>query len=258
METPKKDSWPLEIKQSEIEGSGRGVFVTQDIPQNVAICYYHGYRAPSNRKLTSVENYYMLGEKDGLIGYIQPKTKGGVAQLINDAYRPNFTTFRSLKTIDEQILFLIHEYQNYVEKSAKIANVGMVPSRHYETKDKVGFMTFEPIKSGRELFFSYGFVYWTSREYVENASLQAKKALVIFEGLFHLSTEDALVLAKTFKENFEVGRGFSGYVDENRNFPHLVSVCLQENLYLIPKTIPTCPDIPADGSTRPFLVIRRP
>lgn len=160
----------IEIKSSNIKKAGRGVFVKNDYPVPfTTICYYEGYQKPLNRSLSDFETNYMIGVGDDLIiGYFQPRSETGVAQLINDSSKPNFNDFQEQKTYKDKLLYTVQQLLKY-NKTFDSCNV--MPSYYNEKtkqlsiKSPLPFMSIKPILQGEELYLYYDMHYWINSEY---------------------------------------------------------------------------------------------
>jgi hypothetical protein len=145
----------LYIAKSTIVGAGRGVFAKKDILANTSVCYYDGYKRPSDDvKVTDLESSYMLGNGvDAIIGYISPRTEDGIAQIINDVSRPIFSNIDDKTSLSVQTTIMGQICLDYVN-TMPLCNVMCVSSSIFKTN--------RAIAAGEELFFHYGIRYWLS------------------------------------------------------------------------------------------------
>ena len=152
------------VKDSLIQGAGRGVFANCDFKKGDYVCFYDGEDI-LNKPLNYEEHEYAISDSSipGItrIGFKNPKIPDGVGQLIND--RVIFKLSDKFKDSghlfhlsDERIDKAISLYQDL---SKKYANVDFIKM----TKD-YKFHAIRNIKEGEELYFNYGIGYWLSTE----------------------------------------------------------------------------------------------
>lgn len=195
-----KEESSVIVKKSTICNGGRGVFVNADILLNQRICYYDGYQVDSDNcnKESSVNRierpYSITIGSYCIVGYLVPKNKLGLGQLINDANMPDLIDFPIASCLKDQITFLANSFTRYM--STVIAcNVVIT-----QFENRIWFLTAHDLKKDEELFFHYGCDYWYNRCVGGGTSLDisgeskttsAIKALVIYFS-FHKSISNAI------------------------------------------------------------------
>jgi hypothetical protein len=186
----------VEVRPSLRSESGRGVFLMSDCPANKEIIYYDGYKCTKD-KLIPFEHEYSLDLDYGsprarIIGYYNPRTSHGVAQIINDFTMPRNVFKLSLEDQDLSIKLqlTIRVFSEYYQSS--VLNQNTVPSN----EKKEVFSTVKNLNKGDELYYHYGVHYWIEW-YLYRCKEDWAEALIIFECLY----ESILIThAKKFKE----------------------------------------------------------
>lgn len=180
----------FEVKESTIVNAGRGVFTTRSYTAGELVCYYDGYLVDKDYDVTHDEAIYLQNfGSSRYVGYTTPKTKTGIAQLINDAFMPTSVDLYQFYE-EERALCNIFGGRNfkgfnpdynanyysamgiieYATKSLSKMNVESGGDRlFYATKD---------IAKGEELFQHYGMHYWSGIGSIRYAA----HTLTIYEG----------------------------------------------------------------------------
>jgi len=175
----------FELKESTIINAGRGVFTTRAYTEGELVCYYDGYTVEKDYKVTHDEAIYLQNFGSlRYVGYTVPKTKTGIAQLINDAFMP--TIVDAGQFYQEEMVFgrkfgnkHIPDYDakyysivgivEYATQSLSMANVIATDNRL--------FYACKNIAKGEELFQHYGLHYWSGIGQISYSS----KALMLYE-----------------------------------------------------------------------------
>jgi hypothetical protein len=182
-------SYPVEIKASKIQNAGRGVFATADIAKNKEPCFYDGYKLPADQNMTIQEQRYNL---EGVVGYAEPKSTGGIAQLINDSACIKVSNEETLKSLAEKSLL-------YLMGSKNQSNV---------VTNGTKIITAREIKAGEELYLQYGVVYWLADAYYETNNMQTAQLISYFVSLLDFirkqkrNMEDAVREMYHFPDSF--------------------------------------------------------
>lgn len=177
----------FEVKESTIINAGKGVFTTRSYTAGELVCYYDGYLVDKDYDVTHDEAIYLQNFGSlRYVGYTTPKTKTGIAQLINDAFMPSSVDVykfyeeesalgRSFENICFNPDYNAKYYSTmgileYASKSLLKMNVESAGNRlFYATKD---------IAKGEELFQHYGMHYWSGIGSIRYAA----DTLIIYEG----------------------------------------------------------------------------
>lgn len=169
------------IGTSLLAGAGRGVFARLDMPKDAWTCDYHGYRKPAGRALTTSEMAYLLGDDaTGCVGYMVPQKDrpDGVAQLMNDGARPIWLGFPEDAPLAVRVQCICEAANAYWMASTKAENVA-----NFDVTDMLAFKTLRAVKSGEELYYSYGFEFWLRQAYYDPKFSDAfAQAAVSFAG----------------------------------------------------------------------------
>ena len=144
----------VEVRPSGIPGAGRGVFATRDFAIGEFVCVYDGYVITPGRQNLDEDVYALPLEGKGmLIGFKDPKSEIGVAQLINDAAEISAVDFPQRGDFKMCCLYFADAALRYAVKTRLLSNV-------YPANGTERFIAIKPINKGEELFFSYGSSYW--------------------------------------------------------------------------------------------------
>lgn len=140
---------PVEVRKSPTHGNG--VFAKRNIKFGELVAYYDGTLAA----LTDLFHPYSMywSEFENIIGFKNPRTSWGVAQLINDGTALT-AEFILSHDEDEDACY------RYIRESTTKQNVGMEHSDVYFGKNKMVATATRDIEKGEELFFTYGVGYW--------------------------------------------------------------------------------------------------
>lgn len=138
----------LEVKQSNIEGAGLGVFATKDIDENTLLTEYYGFIYNDLSAPTDQSSAVLYLDGYTTIGDTSTHASSQCGQMINDYIR---ITYSSTLTPSN----LVNAVQNYELESSKRANTAPVAqsSKHY-------VKSITCINQGEELYMSYGSHYW--------------------------------------------------------------------------------------------------
>jgi hypothetical protein len=101
----------VEIKKSTIPNAGRGVFAKVDISIGEIPCYYDGY-IKNAEECSDEELIYLVG--NDLVGYKNPKTDVGIAQIINDYSMVKLDNFPKDKFLLERVVFVSEQVKQYI------------------------------------------------------------------------------------------------------------------------------------------------
>ena len=133
-------TYPVEIHESTIEGAGRGVFASIFLPKGMTIAVYGCSVVPRFSRKHGDFVYAMEYDSNyTMLGFSNPTSKCGVAQLLNDRFHP----------ITEK------DFEGYSSKNSESEyNVDAYRKNPYL------FITTRDVYEGEELFFQYGEDYW--------------------------------------------------------------------------------------------------
>jgi SET domain-containing protein len=135
----------LEIRESQIENSGLGLFLKNSaemIPKDTFLGYYEGFW---NYDLDTLSNYsYYINSR---ICLDVEKDRKPYTAIMNDAFRTGFKN-----NVVSEILIPETEINKIRKKNC----------HHYDPTRIVGLFTIDDIMPGDELFFEYGESYWKS------------------------------------------------------------------------------------------------
>ena len=134
-------AYDLELKPSQIEGAGLGVYSKQFIPAETFLGYYEGHW---NHDPKTASNYSYYINSRTLIDI--DLTDIPYTAMFNDAFR---TEFRN--SVASHILVPDEIVQKIRAKN----------SHKYDPDKFVGMYTTRDIMPGDEMFFDYGAFYWT-------------------------------------------------------------------------------------------------
>jgi hypothetical protein len=166
-----------EVKQSLIQGAGRGVFATKNFSNGENVCFYDGY---ISKNLTGTERLYLLS--DDIIGFMIPKNPNGVAQLINDGGNIvfDFDELNKMKPKNgiEHILGKIMEYYMLSDERRNV-------EVRYPPKNGSWFYAIRNIKKGEELYFRYGHCYWLDIQCEKSLNIRICKSVISLVGERH-------------------------------------------------------------------------
>lgn len=153
--------FPVEIRESLIDGAGRGVFAIRNFDSGEYVCFYDGIIKSSGEIKSCEENDFSLNCPDSnriLVGFRKPRDPLGVGQIINDAVRfelrsewkrSDYCFCLSDQRIDNAI-------EQYMKNSLERANVVFVKGKFPRLFAK------RSIHAGEELYYPYGSNYWIS------------------------------------------------------------------------------------------------
>ncbi|QIN54468.1 SET domain-containing protein [Cedratvirus kamchatka] len=143
----------LYVAPSSIPEAGMGVFVKKYCPRRMRIGFYDGY-VVEGRYLTDREYGYGIPDmKDrSLIGFTKIRNPRGVAQLVNDACKPNLGQGLENLSLPQRIKKLCLILLEYTNESMDKENVICNP--------ELVLVARKPIQAGEECFFSYSLFYW--------------------------------------------------------------------------------------------------
>nr|WIL04835.1 hypothetical protein Cduv_355 [Cedratvirus duvanny] len=160
------------LKQSKLEGAGRGVFVRFPCKAKTLLCFYDGYILDDTGRMTAEEQEYAIGYKDKtLIGYKEPKNRMGIAQIINDYCAPRFNFSYQNMDLEERTRTILESLLDYTEKSLDKENI--------YTDEDLNFYSARDLEADEECYFHYGPEYWSGRnmEYTLDTSFYVGLAL---------------------------------------------------------------------------------
>ena len=152
-----EEKYAVKVDKSTLPHAGRGVFVEKECKAGTVMCFLDGYAKPS--KTTKMEQEYERQGADGqrIIGYMVPRTQGGVAQLVNDAVQPDFAGFDPTRSAEEQFLLVSNAYLKYSTLSIMRANV-WAPEGCASP-----LAALRDLAPGDELFVHHGLRHWIWR-----------------------------------------------------------------------------------------------
>lgn len=150
-----------EIKSSLIPQAGRGVFTVREFKKGEKVSFYDGYY--KDQKLSEFEQGYSITDENRFfVGYFQPKTSSGNAQIINDGYSPHLTKKQISRlnsgSLKDRFIYGSELVINYLQTSLKLENVNPFGSSHRDKE--YWFYATRDIQVGEELYFSYSQRYW--------------------------------------------------------------------------------------------------
>jgi len=146
----------LEVKRSNIENSGLGVFATENIKADTILTKYDGIFMPNeefqnfNFKENSNLNPLAILQHDHLttIGYKGFKDNKNCGQMIND-----YSLIRNIRYPSQNRL--IEAINSYQEHSTQKSNVSPVTLNNHHC-----MISYKDINAGEELYYHYGCIYW--------------------------------------------------------------------------------------------------
>ncbi|SPN79758.1 SET domain-containing protein [Brazilian cedratvirus IHUMI] len=142
----------LYVAPSSVPGAGQGVFVKKYCPRRLRLGFYDGY--VKNSELGNEEHEYSIGDVNDVtvIGYTKIRNQRGVAQLVNDACKPNLGSGLenlSLSRRIKKLCLILLEYTNQsLDRENVFCNTELV------------LVASKSIQAGEECFFSYSLFYW--------------------------------------------------------------------------------------------------
>ncbi|SOB74144.1 hypothetical protein BQ9231_00261 [Cedratvirus lausannensis] len=156
------------LKESKIEGAGRGVFTRFPCKEKSLLCFYDGYTLDDLDRMTSDEQEYAIEYKDKtMVGYKVPKKRIGIAQLMNDSCVPRFNFSYQSMDLDERVRKILESLLRYTRDSLDKENI--------YTDEDLNFYAGRDLDADEECYFHYGPEYWSGRnmEYTQDTSLYA-------------------------------------------------------------------------------------
>lgn len=149
----------VEIRSSPVHN--RGVFAKHDIKAGQQICYYDGVimtrKEMQDKRIPSTYAIALPDSDYACIGYENPQSPLGIAQLINDGSKPKWDFLTCPKTHPS-----LNRERNvlkvYTQASQMIQNVV------YSKTRTLWIIAQKDIKADEELFISYGSEYWIIAE----------------------------------------------------------------------------------------------
>ncbi|SPN79705.1 SET domain-containing protein [Brazilian cedratvirus IHUMI] len=160
------------LKESKIEGAGRGVFTRVACKEKTLLCFYDGYILDNLDPMTADEQEYAIEYKNTtMVGYKIPKRRIGIAQLMNDASVPRFNFSYQSMDLDERVFKILKSLLAYTTESLDKENI--------YTDRELNFYAARDLDANEECYFHYGPEYWCGRnmEYTQDTSLYAGLAL---------------------------------------------------------------------------------
>jgi len=142
-----KSEEPVEIKESNIKGAGKGLFTRRDIQKGEIIGFYDGiflsnenynHFYEKDKILQKLDKYLIKYNKGIVLGFPEKRRKFGYCQLCNDF---NIT---------------IHDKKGDNNRY----NIDMLEISKKNNCSLPVFYAIKDIKKGDELFFDYGREYW--------------------------------------------------------------------------------------------------
>ena len=158
----------VSLKQSKIEGAGRGVLTLYPCKTNTLLCFYDGYVIEDDYPMTSEEQEYAIEYKGKtMIGYKTPRKNIGIAQLMNDSCVPKFNFSYQSMDLDERVARILESLLHYTKESMSKENI--------YTDHDLNFYAGRNLETDEECYFHYGPEYWSGRnmEYTQDTSLYA-------------------------------------------------------------------------------------
>jgi len=154
----------LEVKESNIEGAGLGVFATEDINEDTVLTEYYGsqmtHEEYCNFDFDLEKDTAIVFKKFYTLGNTQEYSPEKCGQMINDysciAYG---NIYRTVDALNIDLNTYNHESQNNCNVDIVLHN-----QKHF-------MQSLKPIAKGEELYFHYGHMYWLS---FLNSSLLSK------------------------------------------------------------------------------------
>nr|WIL04230.1 hypothetical protein Clen_300 [Cedratvirus lena] len=144
----------LYVAPSSIPEAGMGVFVKKYCPRRLRLGFYDGYVKSTRRALTNEEHEYTIEDvaDRSVIGFTKIRNPRGVAQLVNDACRPNLGQGLENLSLPQRIKKLCLILLEYTNESMDKENVFC--------NSELVLVTTRKIQEGEECFFSYSLFYW--------------------------------------------------------------------------------------------------
>nr|WIL03158.1 SET domain protein [Cedratvirus borely] len=144
----------LYVAPSTVSGAGMGVFVKKYCPRRLRLGFYDGYVRSSSKALTDEEHEYAIADvvDRSVIGFTKVRNLRGVAQLVNDACKPNLGQGLENLSLSKRIKKLCLILLQYTNESMDKENVFCNP--------ELVLVTTRKIQAGEECFFSYSLFYW--------------------------------------------------------------------------------------------------
>src|SRR5579884_501610 len=183
----------VEVKASSLHG--RGIFALNDIKAGEFICAFAGQKKP-RREVTRMEMDYVYDLEAGEefdVGFIVPKTKLGVGQLINDVACPNFDVKTEGRSLEVQLHDLAEAAIAYLQMSRQ-HNVMCDEKKYYATTE---------IKAGTELVTWYGLEVWLNH-FILKGTLEQQVALTLFEAAYKAEREKVLLVMLSTVEKYKL------------------------------------------------------
>jgi hypothetical protein len=183
----------VEVKPSPLHG--RGVFAVQDIKAGDCVCAFAGQKK-QRREVTRTEMDYVYDLEAGEefdVGFIVPKTKLGVGQLINDVACPKLDVKTEGRSLEVQLHDLAEATIAYTKMSRQ-HNVMCDEKKYYATTD---------IKAGTELVTWYGVEVWLNH-FILKGTLDQQVALTLFEAAYKVEREKVLFLVLSTVEKYKL------------------------------------------------------
>lgn len=184
----------VEVKSSSLHG--RGVFAMTDIKAGDLVCAFAGQKK-LRREVTRTEMAYVYDLEAGEefdVGFIVPKTKFGVGQLINDVACPKLDVKTEGRSLEVQLQDLAEATIAYTKMSRQ-HNVMCDRKKYYATAD---------IKAGMELVTWYGLEVWLNH-FILKGTLDQQIALILFEAAYKAEREKVILIMLSTVEKYKLG-----------------------------------------------------
>ena len=177
----------VEVRDAGVKG--RGVFAKQDIKIGDPLAFYDGEDKKIDKKSSKIlEKYYMISLPDiagrkgwARYGYIEPQSKIGIGQLVNDSQMIDFEINKPVENFREEFKIIKRKIKKYEKSQRKRVNIILHMNQwFYALKD---------IKKDDELLWSYGASYWVVQAFDKT---KIKKRRVLLMKIMKLRNESII------------------------------------------------------------------